>query len=1484
MSLLENKLVEHAFAIHIDQEGNSQVQFLSIGGVTGTVVDTNIVAAGVSKFNSVKVYLVHNHPSGSMQPSNADLQITKTLRDGLNPLGVTVEHVIMDTDKKEYIHINNDNLFTVNTRGENTLKTALTPIALTEQEILGNHFGKVTDAGVAFAIIQNFRFSAFPKNAMLVLNNANEVIGNYVFSNGDITYKEVVDFVGETATARSVIFYGNQSDNLSDVKEFQKGLTKLSIQVLDKIVTSSDNERVHEHYKSMSNEGMLNEHLEKYGTGNQKFNEVNEPSANKDLRLPQTIARQALDQMREDKRNNVPTKDLLKNAVSLIQNTDWYNDLDATRQQRVNNTTIKSLLENAIKELNYLEDKIQEYKEQIRDKKITARQVFDDIIAFLKTNQIKGRITPTEINRLLKAAAQITIKKDTEKALDDFMNLYEVIKEKALLRSDKGAREKAEVEYVIPIVESLVESGYDLQQVLDYFETNSQKRMAEIQYHKEKSKFATEEERVNKAEEALKKQKQDLFNATYTSFREGLKKARLYWFNLIADRSYVPAELMSKTGMQQTYYQFKNTKGYGHSAKEMYEKVYDKVWNGLTQEKIQLLNDTIQMMRIITIDNNREQNGLSPVQHPNNLSKIDAQSWLDNKKLVLGQKEFNNIQKRAKEYFKAYTEVLDLKMENGFISDETYEALNGLDYQPRMFLHHAVNFDGDLSFEQVRSIETRSGLSKEQVLKLDDGSANSLISDAQWLLSNSISTLYQDIADNNLNKLFIAKEFPIAQAKYDDLIQTPISQLNKEEQRFVKYFKELSDKVIPNEIIGFNANNNNPVYKNEAPKHFVNKYYWDNGVKHQFFMEEKLALEFDGAKGLFLNETNKQVVGNITGSRLVKWFATGNNPLFVIVNTPRDFMWNILVSEHYSSVVPLAMAQMTYQLFPSTYDFIRTKLGRENTDMNLYLQHGGSMDYLHKQGDIADKSFADKYIVKTITSVLGKNNQPIVEDKIKNNWISKGVGALNEWSELAFRIATFRRSINAQLKELAFNSESEITDLFDENGVVTQTRQEILDNVYRKATYDARSILDFSQGGRLIKDMEEFIPYLNVGVQATRSYADSMKKRPISTTLKTFQIATGGAAAFIAFAMFMLAGDDDEPEEEQGKTVERKYVEFMQGVSEETRSKYYLIPTKNRDEDGNRIANKIAKDQFLIPYTNIVETLIENRIRSRAGFKEVSYDKISHRLYKDILEYNLSAKTIKDVPLFKAGTAWYAGYDLYRNKPLDKYAKAEALEGMDNPQVEDFYKHLGAQWKVSPIRTKSAIESMITSPQSNPYIATGYEVMDYAFTDKSMEHLGKGVKDMLLKGLKNRTTTKSTEWTRAENLLSEKKKEQLDAMLKEEATRQLFKDKAQEVIEGKATAEEVVKDLQSQYGTDPNYRSYMKSFKTTRKGELREKGTDGMMKRIKREKSPGAKAIMIREIYGDINSPENEELKNELIGKRIINNATLRYLEKKTAN
>jgi hypothetical protein len=75
--------------------------------------------------------------------------------------------------------------------------------------------------------------------------------------------------------------------------------------------------------------------------------------------------------------------------------------------------------------------------------------------------------------------------------------------------------------------------------------------------------------------------------------------------------------------------------------------------------------------------------------------------------------------------------------------------------------------------------------------------------------------------------------------------------------------------------------------------------------------------------------------------------------------------------------------------------------------------------------------------------------------------------------------------------------------------------------------------------------------------------------------------------------MFMLAGDDDEPEEEKGKTSDKNWV-YREGFR---RNKVNIYANKTTWWKGNRIANKIAKDQFLIPYTNLVETLIEIEIK-----------------------------------------------------------------------------------------------------------------------------------------------------------------------------------------------------------------------------------------------------------------------------------------------
>jgi DNA repair protein RadC len=53
---------------------------LSKGGITGTLVDVRLVLRTAIENGAVGLILVHNHPSGTLTPSDADKQITKKLK------------------------------------------------------------------------------------------------------------------------------------------------------------------------------------------------------------------------------------------------------------------------------------------------------------------------------------------------------------------------------------------------------------------------------------------------------------------------------------------------------------------------------------------------------------------------------------------------------------------------------------------------------------------------------------------------------------------------------------------------------------------------------------------------------------------------------------------------------------------------------------------------------------------------------------------------------------------------------------------------------------------------------------------------------------------------------------------------------------------------------------------------------------------------------------------------------------------------------------------------------------------------------------------------------------------------------------------------------------------------------------------------------------------------------------------------------------
>ena len=72
---------------------------ISQGGITGSVVDVRIVCKYAIDSLAVGVIVAHNHPSGTLKPSQSDLDITKKLSTALKTLDVVLlDHVILTAD------------------------------------------------------------------------------------------------------------------------------------------------------------------------------------------------------------------------------------------------------------------------------------------------------------------------------------------------------------------------------------------------------------------------------------------------------------------------------------------------------------------------------------------------------------------------------------------------------------------------------------------------------------------------------------------------------------------------------------------------------------------------------------------------------------------------------------------------------------------------------------------------------------------------------------------------------------------------------------------------------------------------------------------------------------------------------------------------------------------------------------------------------------------------------------------------------------------------------------------------------------------------------------------------------------------------------------------------------------------------------------------------------------------------------------------
>lgn len=82
---------------------------LSKGGITGTIVDVRLVFKEALHLGAVAIILAHNHPSGTLKPSQADIQLTKKLRLAGENLDIKVlDHLIVT--EKAYFSFADENM------------------------------------------------------------------------------------------------------------------------------------------------------------------------------------------------------------------------------------------------------------------------------------------------------------------------------------------------------------------------------------------------------------------------------------------------------------------------------------------------------------------------------------------------------------------------------------------------------------------------------------------------------------------------------------------------------------------------------------------------------------------------------------------------------------------------------------------------------------------------------------------------------------------------------------------------------------------------------------------------------------------------------------------------------------------------------------------------------------------------------------------------------------------------------------------------------------------------------------------------------------------------------------------------------------------------------------------------------------------------------------------------------------------------------
>ena len=677
------------------------------------------------------------------------------------------------------------------------------------------------------------------------------------------------------------------------------------------------------------------------------------------------------------------------------------------------------------------------------------------------------------------------------------------------------------------------------------------------------------------------------------------------------------------------------------------------IYKGLSKNDLDTLEDIIYARRMVAINESRAKKGLEPYTGMDGYSEVKALNDLDAIKNKIGEKKFNDLSKRATIYFGVFSENLKKLYESGRINEETYINLRDIEYSPIKTIKYIIGYN--LDAETIDKEASKLGVSKKDIMALTDSNENAIIFDSKWLLLLNVMSVEGRAFENKMLN------------EFSDAIDGAT-----QEQR-----DAISEFIIDNPIVK-QTSTGSIQYKynqNNVPVGYSIVSFFKNGVKKDLVVKEAYATQLLDIKS---SNQGLNLIGTLTGAKILRFFATGGNPLFIIGNTAVDFQNILFFSDVYSKFKLFGGAQLSYDFVRKFLKGVSTS-NRKNKIYNEYVEHGGAMDFLSNDGLRALKSLSPKNKILNISQkvLIGYGNI---------------MSFLGEKSELAFRLAVYDKVKG-----------DEISKFKKENGRDPDAKE--LDDIMYEATRNARETMDFNQGGSWVKAADNMMPYLNASMQGFRRPLEYAKNNPLGFTSSLVQasVMAGSVAALSLAALTRSFGDDDEEK--------KKVLDVLDSLSDYEKATHHIIFTGKKNKDGEYEYYRIKKLPVLSVMSTITEQFTYKYLLSEAGIKYDVDQEVINRSIEASTPFSPSDIKSRN-PLTSALITYgwnedtFTGEKIFR-EPRDKKIAATA-EGMYDDKVDQIYKEIAPSLGLSPIRTKAAIEKIVTSENTNPTISIFY--------------------------------------------------------------------------------------------------------------------------------------------------------------------------------